>query len=125
MAISRSVPPVHLHLGEQVVADGTAGVHKHVWPVDGSIQGAVPLAGPDQVDAAVHAAQSAFTAWRAWKPADRAKALRRLADVVRTDREELARLCVLDNGMTLSMGQISADVLADYTDYYAGWADKI
>ena len=27
--------------------------------------------------------------------------------------------------MTLAMGQVAVDVLADYTEYYAGWADKI
>jgi aldehyde dehydrogenase (NAD+) len=125
VAISLTVPAVHLHLGDQLVAEGTAGVYNHVWPVDGSMQGPVPLAGPDQVDAAVRAAEGALAEWRSWKPAARAEVLRRLAAVVRADREELARLCVLDNGMTLGMGQVAVDVLASYTDYYAGWADKI
>ena len=26
--------------------------------------------------------------------------------------------------MTLGMGQVAVDVLADYTEYYAGWADE-
>jgi acyl-CoA reductase-like NAD-dependent aldehyde dehydrogenase len=119
------VPPVHLHIGDQLIAEGTGGSHMHIWPANGAAQGPVPLAGPDQVGAAVDAAAAAFPEWRAWKPAERARVLRRLAEVVRADREELARLCVLDNAMTLGMGQIAADVLADYTDYYAGWADKI
>ena len=119
------VPPVHLHIGDRLIAEGTGGSHMHLWPANGAVQGPVPLAGPDQVDSAVCAAAAAFPEWRAWKPADRARVLRRLAEAVRADREELARLCVLDNAMTLGMGQTAADVLADYTDYYAGWADKI
>ena len=125
MTASLEVPPVHLHIGDQLIGEGTAGVHEHVWPVDGSVQGPVPLAGADQVDAAVLAADAAFAEWRAWKPAERAALLRRLAQVVRADREELGRLCVLDNGMTRGMGEMAADVLANYTEYYAGWADKI
>src|SRR5690349_3872126 len=100
MTASLAVPPVHLHIGDQLLGAGTAGVHQHVWPVDGSLQGPVPLAGADQVDAAVRAAEAALAEWRPWKPADRAALLRRLAQVVRADREELGRLCVLDNGMT-------------------------
>ena len=62
MAISRDVPTVHLHIGDQLLREGTAGVHNHVWPVDGAVQGPVPLAGADQVDAAVRAAEAAFGA---------------------------------------------------------------
>src|SRR4051794_9643948 len=125
MTVSTNVPRVHLHIGDQQLATGDAGTHSHVWPVDGRVLSSVPLAGADQVDAAVRAAQVAFEEWRSWKPADRAKVLRRLADAVRADRTELARLCVMDNGMTSFMGEIAVDTLASYTDYYAGWADKL
>ena len=125
MTASTDVPRVHLHIGDQQLATGDAGTHQHIWPVDGRVLSAVPLAGDDQVDAAVHAAQRAFEEWRAWKPADRARVLRRFADVVRADRTELARLCVMDNGMTSFMGEIAVDTLATYIDYYAGWTDKI
>ena len=86
------VPPVHLHIGDRLIAEGTGGSHMHLWPANGAVQGPVPLAGPDQVDSAVCAAAAAFPEWRAWKPADRARVLRRLAEAVRADREELARL---------------------------------
>src|SRR4051794_17477417 len=125
MTVSTNVPRVHLHIGDQQLATGDAGTHSHVWPVDGRVLSSVPLAGADQVDAAVRAAQVAFEEWRSWKPADRAKVLRRLADAGRADRTELARLCVMDNGMTSFMGEIAVDTLASYTDYYAGWADKL
>jgi aldehyde dehydrogenase (NAD+) len=125
MTNARDVPRVHLHIGDQQVIAGSAGTHDHVWPVDGQVQGTVPLAGADQVDAAVRAAGAAFVAWRAWKPADRARVLLRLAALIREERDALARLCVLDNGMTLGMGQLAVDVLAGYTEYYGGWADKI
>src|SRR6476661_8058544 len=125
MTASTDVPRVHLHIGDQQLATGDAGMHQHVWPVDGRVLSSVPLAGADQVDAAVLAAHAAFAQWRSEKPAERAATLRRFAEAVRADRAELARLCVMDNGMTSFMGEIAVDTLASYTDYYAGWADKL
>lgn len=125
MTTSMDVPPVHLHIGGEKLDSGSAGTHQHVWPVDGRALARVPLAGPDDVDAAVRAAHSALAEWRAWKPADRARVLRRFADVVRADRAELSRLCVLDNGMATFMAEVAVDTLVSYTEYYAGWADKI
>jgi aldehyde dehydrogenase (NAD+) len=125
MTLDLAVPPVHLHIGEEIRAQGRGGTADHVFPATGEVNGGVPLAGPEDVDDAVRAAAGASSAWRAWRPNERARVLRRFAQLVRDDREELARLCVLDNAMTLFMGQISADVLADYTEYYAGFADKI
>src|SRR4051794_28800187 len=107
MTTAHDVPQVHLHIGDQLFAEGSGGSHEHVWPADGSVQGAVPLAGVDQVDAAVRAGEAAFVEWSSWKPAARARVLNRLAGLVRADRDELARLCVCDNGMTLAMGQVA------------------
>ncbi|MBL7489446.1 aldehyde dehydrogenase [Frankia sp. AgB1.9] len=125
MMINRTVPPLHLHIGDRMVAEGAGGVHQHVFPATGEVQGLVPLAGRSDVDAAVVAAQKAFAGWRAWKPADRARVLGRLAELIQRDADELARLAVLDNGMTLSTGKVSAGAMAQYTGYYARWADKI
>jgi aldehyde dehydrogenase (NAD+) len=85
----------------------------------------VPLAGPSDVDAAVQAAQEALVVWRGWAPADRARVLRRLADLMQRDAQELARLSVLDNGMTVSMSGPLVGIMTAWTNYYAGWADKI
>ena len=62
------MPDVHLHIGGEARTSGAGGVHQHVYPATGEVQGPVPLAGPDDVDAAVQAAQAATRAWRAWTP---------------------------------------------------------
>src|SRR3954462_16038887 len=71
MPIDRSVPDVHLHIGDERRTSGAGGVHDHVWPVTGDVQGPVPLAGPTDVDAAVQAAREAFETWRTWTPSQR------------------------------------------------------
>ena len=41
------------------------------------------------------------------------------------DADEIARLSVLDNGMTAGMSQPLVGIMANWTSYYAGWADKV
>ena len=60
MTVDLTVPEVHLHIGGEARTTGSGGVHHHVFPATGEIQGPVPLAGPDDVDAAVRAAQAAY-----------------------------------------------------------------
>lgn len=125
MAIDRTVPEVHLHIGEERRTAGQGGAHEHIYPASGQVQGLVPLAGPGDVDAAVVAAHGAFEAWQQWKPAERRDTLTRLADLLDASQDELARLSVLDNGMTHGLAQFMASSVTDYARYYAGWADKI
>src|SRR3954463_14140469 len=125
MGVDLTVPEVHLHIGGEARRSGSGGGHHHVYPASGQIQGPVPLAGPDDVDAAVHAAQAAYPAWRAWRPSERARVLRRLAELMERDADEIARLSVLDNGMTSAMARPLVDLMSSWTHYYAGWADKI
>jgi len=121
----RTVPTVHLHIGDEVRSSGTGGVHQHVYPATGEVQGPVPLAGAADVDDAVGAAAAAFETWRTWTPWQRRDVLVRLADLMEASREELARLSVLDNGMTYGIAHFTATSVVDYARYYAGWADKI
>ena len=64
----RTVPNVHLHIGDERRATGGGGVHEHVYPATGEVQGPVPLAGVEDVDDAVRAASAAFETWRTWTP---------------------------------------------------------
>src|SRR3954451_257345 len=125
MPIDRTVPAVHLHIGHEQRTQGGGGVHDHVFPATGEVQGPVPLAGSADVDDAVIAAHEAFETWRGWTPWQRRDALVRLAELLDEHRDEMARLAVLDNGMTLGIAQFTAGSVVDYTRYYAGWADKI
>ncbi|MCU1452894.1 MAG: Aldehyde Dehydrogenase [Acidimicrobiales bacterium] len=121
----RTVPEVHLHIGDEQRSTGGGGVHQHVYPANGEEQGPVPLAGAADVDDAVQAARAAFEIWRTWTPWQRRDALVRLADLLDAAKDELARLSVLDNGMTYGIAHFTATSVVDYARYYAGWADKI
>jgi aldehyde dehydrogenase (NAD+) len=125
MASDRTVPEVHLHIGDEQRTTGGGGVYEHVYPATGEVQGPVPLAGPQDIDDATAAAQAAFETWRTWTPWQRRDALVRLAGLLERDTDELARLSVLDNGMTHFIATFMATSVGDYARYSAGWADKI
>ncbi|GAA0964129.1 gamma-aminobutyraldehyde dehydrogenase [Acrocarpospora macrocephala] len=67
-------------------------------PATGEPVDEVPDSTPTDVAAAVRAGRDAFTHWRDTTPADRARLLLRLADLVEADAEELTRLEVEETG---------------------------
>jgi aldehyde dehydrogenase (NAD+) len=79
------------------------------------------------VDHAVLAARAAFESgpWRKMKASERGRLLYRLADLIESNIDQLARLEALDNGKPVSVAK-AVDVpktVACYR-YFAGWADK-
>lgn len=81
-------------------------------------------AGVEETDRAVAAARAAYPAWRAVKPADRAKLLRRLASLVEEHGEELARLETSNTGKPLGDSRWEIGMVADVFHFYAGAVDK-
>ena len=78
-----------------------------------------------QVEAAVAAAAAGFEAWRTVPVADRARLIRRVAELHRERREELAGLIVREMGKVKSAAVGEVDFAADITEYYADQADAI
>ena len=76
-------------------------------PADGSVVVEVPVAGEQEVVAAVAAARAAFPGWARTAPVERAAAVARAADAVAARADELARLT------TREMGRPLADARAD------------
>ena len=79
------------------------------------------------VEKAVKAARAAFEGpWRKMRASERGRMLHRLADLIETNADELARLETLDNGKPLSIAKAVdvAKTVACYR-YFAGWADKV
>jgi aldehyde dehydrogenase (NAD+) len=94
-------------------------------PFDGIPWAEVPNADHADVDRAVQSAKHAFPEWAAVSGTARSRLLRRLADIIERDADELGRMETQDNGKLLRemVGQMHA--LADYYHYFAGLADKI
>ncbi len=97
-------------------------------PATGEEFASVASGGPGDIDLAVKAARKCFdsNAWSGKTPAERARALTRLADLVEANGSRIALTETLDNGMPMMMaffGGVSA--ASEQLRYNAGWATKL
>ena len=90
-------------------------------PATGEVLCTVPEASPEQLNAAVEAAHTAFGAWSQTTPAERSNLLLKLADAVEANAEQFARLESLNCGKPYARAlgdEIPA--IADCFRYFAG-----
>ena len=89
-------------------------------PATGASLGEVAQATAGDVDAAVKAAKAAYRVWRNVAPAERAKILRRIAEIVRANARELALIDAIDGGNPVH--EMLGDVAnaAAQLDFFAG-----
>ncbi|NML43081.1 aldehyde dehydrogenase family protein [Ramlibacter sp. G-1-2-2] len=94
-------------------------------PHDNSVLAEVALAGREDVDRAVEAAQKAFPAWSRLPAAERGRVLLKLADLIEANTEELARLESLDTGHPIRDSRgLDVPRTAGCFRYFGGMADK-
>ena len=95
-------------------------------PATGEVLATYPTATDAEVEAALAAADEAYRSWgRTSAPADRAALLRRVAELHRERRDELAAIIVREMGKPLAAAEGEVDFAADITEYYADNIDKI
>ncbi|CAN7419006.1 aldehyde dehydrogenase family protein [Pseudoduganella sp. LjRoot289] len=97
-------------------------------PSDGRVYAGLPVADADMVDRAVQDAWRAFKTsdWARCAPRDRARILRRWADLIEADAHYLARLEAIGSTRP-AKDALSWDVpfTAEGIRFFAEWADKI
>jgi acyl-CoA reductase-like NAD-dependent aldehyde dehydrogenase len=98
-----SVSPDHFIAGERLASEST---FEDISPIDETHLADIARGGPDEVDAAVEAAQEAFPAWAGLGPEGRAEHLFRLADLIEERTETLAQVETLDNGSLLEASRL-------------------
>jgi betaine-aldehyde dehydrogenase len=94
-------------------------------PGTGESLGRVADCGAEDIDAAVAAAKKAFDGWRSTPPLERARLLKRVAQVVREHAEELALIDAADCGNPVSEMVMDATVAAGLIDFYAGLVTEV
>lgn len=94
-------------------------------PANGEILVEVPVATPDDVDAAVTAARRAFRTWRHVNPTVRAGYLHKIGDIVAARRRELAEAITAEMGKTIGEALGEVDKLATAFHYYAEEATRV
>src|SRR5215203_6677183 len=79
----------------------------------------------EDADTAVARAKKAFREWRDVEPADRARLLRRLADALDAERENLARLESKNTGKPIDDSRGEMEMVVETFHYYAGMPERL
>jgi (Z)-2-((N-methylformamido)methylene)-5-hydroxybutyrolactone dehydrogenase len=114
-------------IGGEWVGARSEGTFESTNPYTGRVWATAPEAGEEDVDRAVAAAREAFDEgpWDRMTGTQRARLIRRLADLLAENAEHLAEVESTDNGKLLRemSGQLKA--LPEWYYYFAGAADKV
>jgi succinate-semialdehyde dehydrogenase / glutarate-semialdehyde dehydrogenase len=90
-----------------------------VNPASGEPIGTVAHAGRDDLDRALAAADKGFRVWRKTSAYDRAKVMRKAADLLRARADDVARLMTLEQGKPLAEAKGETLAGADVIDWFA------
>ncbi|HEV2620417.1 MAG TPA: aldehyde dehydrogenase family protein, partial [Acidobacteriaceae bacterium] len=85
-------------IGGRAVAGGSGRVGEVYDPATGRVQAHVPLAGRDELEAAVAAATDAFPAWAEQPALRRARVLFRFRELFEQRLDDVARLITSEHG---------------------------
>jgi phenylacetaldehyde dehydrogenase len=99
-----------------------------VNPADGQVIGHAAAGGAPDIDRAVAAARRAFDdgPWSRTTPAQRARLLWKLADLLEANADELALLEVLNTGKPLKLARLfDIGMACETLRYHAGWCTKL
>src|SRR4029434_9945055 len=88
-------------------------------PGTGQSLGKVAEAGPDDIDVAVASAKAAFNEWRRVLPLERAEILRRIAEILRQNANELAMIDAADCGNPVKEMTSDAMIASAQVDFFA------
>lgn len=117
--------PLYLFIdGEWITAQGraTAAV---VNPATGQEIGQVPLATADDLDHALEVARLSFEQWRQTVPDQRAKILKRAADLILERAPQIAAQMTLEEGKPLHESLDEVTRAAEYFEWFAESARRI
>ncbi|MEX2409271.1 MAG: betaine-aldehyde dehydrogenase [Rhodovibrionaceae bacterium] len=121
-----ALPEQRLYIGGDYRSAKSGETFETVNPATGEVLAKVQIAGPEDVDAAVVAAEQGFRVWSAMTGAARGRILMKAVALLRERNDELARLEVLDTGKPIQEAE-AVDVAsgADCLEYYAGLAASL
>ncbi len=119
--------PVASHFVDGAYVEDKAGAPIEViYPATGEVIAVLHEATSAVVEAAVASAQRAQRDWAGMKPVERARILRRAADMIRDRGEELAQLETLDTGKPIQETRVADwPSGADALEWFAGLAPTV
>lgn len=122
------LPKTQLWIGGKWIPSQSGRVFETINPATEEPLTSIAEGDEADINSAARAARRAFESgpWPKMRAKEREKILRRIADLIRENQEELALLETLDSGKPIeSSRRIDIPAAAEAFDYYAGWSDKL
>ncbi|HYP85264.1 CoA-acylating methylmalonate-semialdehyde dehydrogenase [Variovorax sp.] len=100
-----SIANIDNFIGGQLAAGASGRFQDVTNPATGRVTGKVTLAGSEEVNTAVAAAQAAFPAWADTPPVRRARVMFKFLELLNQRRDELAHLITAEHGKVFTDAQ--------------------
>ena len=110
---------LNLLIGGEWTPQGPRESEEVMNPATGECIGLLPHASKADLDRALEAARDAWPGWRGTAPQDRAKILKRAADLMHQRAEHIARIATIEQGKSIHEARIETHVSADILEWYA------
>src|SRR5438874_1005850 len=112
-------PDTELHIAGRWRAGADRATLGVLNPATGETIGQCAVATKGDLDEALAAAARAFPHWRKVAPFERAKVMRKAADLLRARVDEIARVMTLEQGKPLAESRVETLAAADIIDWFA------
>ena len=112
-------PNVLLHIGGEWTKAASGRTLDVVNPATEEVIGTAAHAGREDLDRALAAAEAGFAAWRRVSAHERAKLIRRAADLLRERAADIARIMTIEQGKPLAEARGETMAAADVIDWFA------
>ncbi|MBA1244204.1 NAD-dependent succinate-semialdehyde dehydrogenase [Pseudomonas japonica] len=117
--------PLYLFIGGEWISAGERNTAEVVNPATGQGIGQVPLATVADLDHALEVANTSFQTWRHVVPDQRAKILKRAADLILERAPHIAAQMTLEEGKPLAESLDEVTRAAEYFEWFAEGARRI
>jgi succinate-semialdehyde dehydrogenase/glutarate-semialdehyde dehydrogenase len=94
-------------------------------PATGEVVGSVPDGSEEDVRAAIDAAAAALEGWKSLPAIERARVLRRSADVIRERKDEIAAVMTAEQGKPLAEAAGEVEYAASFLEWFGGEAERV
>jgi succinate-semialdehyde dehydrogenase/glutarate-semialdehyde dehydrogenase len=111
--------------GEWVEKTSTGETFDVTNPANGTVIATIPEMGAEDVAAASRSAEAAFQLWRDVSPKIRGKIIRKWADLMLENTEDLGKILTLENGKPYAEAKGEIGFAAGYLEFYAGEAERL
>ena len=125
MAVAATGVEERLLIGGEWVEAASGGRFDVTDPATGDVVGSVPDAGESDVRAAIDAAAGALDGWKTKPALERARILRRAADLIRERKETIALVMTSEQGKPLAEAAGEVDYAASFLEWFAGEAERV